>query len=481
MPAFVPIEIGSIVAKKYAIERILGEGGMGVVVAAQHTQLRQRVAIKFLLPSVVAHPEALARFVREARASVRIQSEHVARVLDVGELENGAPYIVMEYLEGSDLAAVLESTPPLTAGAVIEYVLQACEAVAEAHSLGIVHRDLKPANLFITRRPDGTPLVKVLDFGISKSLGGSDHALTKTTAFVGSPLYASPEQLLSSRSVDARTDIWALGVILYEACAGQPPFEGENVMEVASRVMKLDPVPLSGLRPDLPAELCAAIMCCLEKDVARRFATVGDLARALAPYAPHSLVSVDRISRILPRSEAPPPPGLGTAPAIRSQAPPPLTPTSTQAEWDQRVSRRAPSRVGPFALVIGALLVLATAGVALVTARRPPVAVRPEATSGSVASTTSVPASPPGPPLPEPSKPVASDLIATTAPSPSPSEAPSEGARSASLLTTGKPHASAPPPLVVSLPPASGPALQPVVPAPSATPPPRNPLDIKIK
>src|SRR5580692_8348771 len=169
MPAFTPIGIGSIIAKKYAIERVLGEGGMGVVVAAQHTQLRQRVAIKFLLPAIVAHPESVARFVREARASVRIQSEHVARVLDVGELDDGAPYIVMEYLEGTDLSSVLESTPRPSAETVIEYVLQACEAIAEAHSLGIVHRDLKPANMFVTRRPDGSPLVKVLDFGISKS------------------------------------------------------------------------------------------------------------------------------------------------------------------------------------------------------------------------------------------------------------------------------------------------------------------------
>ncbi len=489
MPSFVPIEIGSIIAKKYAIERIVGEGGMGVVVAAQHTQLRQRVAIKFLLPAIVAHPESLARFVREARASVRIQSEHVARVLDVGELENGSPYIVMEYLEGTDFAGILESATPPSVEAAIEYILQACEAVAEAHSLGIVHRDLKPANLFVTRRPDGSPLVKVLDFGISKSLDGSDHALTKTTSFVGSPMYASPEQLLSSRSVDTRTDIWSLGVILYEACGGQAPFTGVNVMEVASRVMKLDPRPLEEICVDLPVGLSAVIMRCLEKDVARRFATVGELARALGRYAPRAAVSVERISRLSPATDAPvsamadtvssvPPPA--SIPPRLTPAPAPLVPASTQAEWDQRVSRPtgrpASPRLVPFALGFGALLVIGSAGFVLARSRHPGAAAiaDPSASAGPEPNTQA--AAPPIVPAPE-GPAVASASEPAAAPSASASAAAPASAASA-RPSPAKPHASATASAVV---PKTQEAPRPPPPPPVASPPPRNPLDIQIK
>jgi len=328
------------------------------------------VAIKFLLPAMMAHADIVARFVREARAAVRIQSEHVARVIDVGELEGGAPFMVMEYLEGTDLADALASTARPSAVEALEYVLQACEAVAEAHSLGIVHRDLKPANLFVTRRADGSSLVKVLDFGISKSLDGSaDQQLTKTQAFVGSVMYSSPEQLLSSRSVDARTDIWALGVILYEACSGERPFTGDTVMECAARIMQVPPRALGELRPDLPAALCAAIMTCLEKDVARRYANVGDLSRALGPHAPRASSSVERISRLMPAlataatelSDAAP----VTAPAPVLATPPAAAPSaSTQAAWDQRSivvpqhSRRW-LLVIPVALLVGAGLAVA--------------------------------------------------------------------------------------------------------------------------
>ncbi len=217
-----PVE-GEILAGKYRIEKVLGEGGMGVVVAAQHIHLDDRVAIKFLLPGAKSNPEVLARFAREARAAVKIKSEHVARVSDVGTLENGTPYMVMEYLEGSDLAAWVHERGALSLEQATEFVLQACEAIAEAHTLGIVHRDLKPANLYVIRRPDGKLSVKVLDFGISKvtraAASGPDMSLTKTAAFMGSPLYMSPEQMESARNADVRSNVWALGVILYELVA----------------------------------------------------------------------------------------------------------------------------------------------------------------------------------------------------------------------------------------------------------------------
>mgnify|MGYP001062724726 FL=1 len=221
------VQPGDLLAGKYRIERVLGRGGMGVVVSAVHEALDERVALKFLLPEALANQEAVQRFLREARAAVKIRSEHVARVTDVGTLESGAPYMVMEYLDGVDLARYLESRGPLPVPEAVEYMLQACEALAEAHALGIVHRDLKPANLFRIERVDGTPSIKLLDFGISKVIA-HQVALTQTSSMLGSPLYMAPEQMTSSKHVDARADVWALGIILFELVTGEPPFQGDH-------------------------------------------------------------------------------------------------------------------------------------------------------------------------------------------------------------------------------------------------------------
>src|ERR1700722_2251218 len=196
------VEPGEGLAGKYRIERVLGAGGMGGVVAAHHIQLDQRVALKFLVPEALLNPESVARFAREARAAVKIKSEHVARVTDVGQLESGAPYMVMEYLDGSDLSTWLQERGRLPVDQAVDFILQACEALADAHALGIVHRDLKPANLFCIRRSDGQPSIKVLDFGISKvtdASGSASASVTRTAALMGSPLYMSPEQMLSSK------------------------------------------------------------------------------------------------------------------------------------------------------------------------------------------------------------------------------------------------------------------------------------------
>jgi serine/threonine-protein kinase len=223
---------GEVIATKYRVERVLGAGGMGVVVAAHHLQLETRVAIKFLLPGTLKDADAVARFAREARAAAKITNEHVARVFDVGALETGAPYIVMEFLDGVDLATRLRSQGPLDIEEAVEFLLQICEALAEAHALGIVHRDLKPANLFCFRRPDGLPWIKILDFGISKTLHtegfSAQAAFTQSAAIMGSPRYMSPEQMQSARNVDARSDIWALGIVLYELLAGRPPFKAKR-------------------------------------------------------------------------------------------------------------------------------------------------------------------------------------------------------------------------------------------------------------
>jgi hypothetical protein len=293
-PGIIPI--GAVLAGRYRVERVIGQGGMGVVVKAMHLQLNQPVAMKFLLPEVLGNQQVVQRFLREAQAAVRLKSEHVARVIDVGSLESGAPYMVLEYLEGADLSNFPRSQ--LSVGGVVDLVLQACEALAEAHSLGIVHRDIKPANFFLTRGSDGAPLLKVLDFGISKSpMAGSN--LTATQSVMGTPAYMSPEQMRSSRDVDHRTDIWALGVVLFELLQGVPPYGGDTF---SSMVIKVVNDPLPRMTVALPGDLDAVVYRCLEKDPARRFQNVAELAQALAKYAQsdtQAAISVQRTRSII--------------------------------------------------------------------------------------------------------------------------------------------------------------------------------------
>ena len=302
------IQVGEVVAHKYRIEGIIGEGAMGMVVSAMHVGLQQRVAIKFLLSNLAEKESSAERFRREALAAASIRGEHACRVLDVGTHDNGVPYIVMEHLDGQTLASEIEQRGPIPYQEAITYVLEACEALAEAHVLGIVHRDVKPANLFLADSVGGTRTVKVLDFGVAKSLAygtGGQAALTKTASFVGSPLYTSPEQLHSVKDLDARSDVWSLGVVLYELLTGRAPFMGESIAELIAAILYREPAPLRGQGLDLPSELAEVVSCALAKQREDRFASVGELADALAQFVPEEgALAAERVYRVLAATNA---------------------------------------------------------------------------------------------------------------------------------------------------------------------------------
>jgi serine/threonine protein kinase len=294
------IEPGTILVDKYRIEHVLAKGGMGIVARAHHLILDVPVAIKFLLPDMLEHEETVQRFLREAQAAAKLKSEHVSRIIDVGLLETGAPYLVMEYLAGIDLKDLLRRHGRLDPGFAVDLALQACEALAEAHALDIVHRDVKPSNLFLTQGSDGAPLLKLLDFGVSKAPGTMIKGITKSQAIIGTPAYMSPEQMASSKNVDARTDIWSLGAMLYELVSGRRPFRGDNFGQLVVTVTTHPLTPLDDI--DLPDGLAAVIARCLEKEAAHRFQTTAELAVALAPYAgTHSqaIRSTERTARVL--------------------------------------------------------------------------------------------------------------------------------------------------------------------------------------
>jgi serine/threonine-protein kinase len=296
-----PVAVGTVIAGKIRLERVLGKGAMGVVYAAHHLSLDKPVAVKLLMGDALSDV-VKARFFQEARAAAKIESEHIVRVFDVGELDTGAPYIVMEYLEGRDLDALVQRDGPLRPEVAAEYALQVCEALAAAHASGIVHRDLKPANLFLTRRVSGRPLIKVIDFGISRILSASNgkQNLTKTKHAPGSPMFMSPEHIERPREVDTRSDLWSLGVTIYYLLTGAYPFDAETVHQLIFMITSKQPAPLSAHRADLPEGLSAIVMRCLEKQPADRFADVAELASSLADFAPErARISVESAYRTL--------------------------------------------------------------------------------------------------------------------------------------------------------------------------------------
>ena len=448
-----PVAIGELVGGKYAIESIIGSGGMGVIAAARHVQLDQRVALKFLHAQVLSNDQAVARFLREARATVRLKSDHVARVFDVDTLPTGEPYAVMELLEGVDLASYAREAGRLRIAEAVEFVVQACEGIVEAHALGIVHRDLKPQNLFVTRRINGSPRIKVLDFGISKSIGGADMSLTDSAVILGSPLYMAPEQMKASRNVDVRSDIWSLGIILYELLTGSVPFDGESITELCLKVVTAAPRAPREVRGEIPDAVAAIVLRCLEKDPAHRFGSVAALAEALEPFSAGAERGLtDRTWRSLAE----------TADALDKKSFFPLTPppaASTHSTWDKLAEPPTRRRGFYRGLAIGLAVAGALGAAAFMTRSSPaPSAEAPRnqiatltgAGGASIVETVLVPAAGPASvppvaaPAPEKTTPVA-DLpedparkrpakVGRPKPEPKPSEVPAA------------PSAAAPPP-----------------------------------
>ena len=461
----VSFDIGSIVAGKYLIERVIGTGGLGVVVAAKHMQLEQTVAIKYLQPSALTRPNLVERFAREARLVAKIQSAHVARVHDVGKLDDGSPYMVMEYLEGKELGELLRGGP-LPIEEAIDYILQACDALAEAHALGIVHRDLKPANLFLARRSGGSTILKILDFGISKMPVKEENPsvarnqkLTNATDKFGTPEYMSPEQLKETASVDARSDIWSLGVVLHELLTGELPFTGESIPLLLAAVAMLAPKNIADVRIDVPPRLASIVRKCLEKDRDDRFRNVAELVQELGKLAsPGSKSRVDHITRIIQdsgQSVRPPTPSVKAEPVqvepvpvepvpvepvqvepvpvepvpvvpeMVAAPPPPSAPVE-----DDTTAAPAPGRRLVVRGAVVALVLVVLGGIAVAMARRTAPSATPQAAPLASAS----------PPVPSsvPSASASAELVA-----PPPSAAPS-GKPSASA--SDKPRAPARPP-----------------------------------
>ncbi len=284
------------VVDAWVVDKILGEGGMGCVARAYHGRLQTPVAIKFMNPQFMNFPGAVERFLNEGRASSRIKSDHVVPVTHAGETAGGIPYLVMECLDGLDLSDLLhrDGTPGLPVQRAVHFVLQVLRGLQAAHAVGIIHRDMKPSNCFVVNNDGEEDFVKILDFGISKVAQPGSASLTQTNSALGTPLYMSPEQAKSPRDVDGRSDLYSVGVILYELLTGHTPFNSESgeFTEILFKLFTADAPPVKSTRPDLPDELAAVVHKALAREVENRYATPLEMAEALEPFAAEQSRSV---------------------------------------------------------------------------------------------------------------------------------------------------------------------------------------------
>ena len=350
----------AVILGKYRLEREVGRGGMGVVFLATHVALEQPVAIKIVLPALAENPIAIQRVLREARCAAQITGDHVVRVMDVGQLTTGEPFIVMDYVEGEDLARVLSRSERLPLLVAVHWVIEACVAIADAHARGIIHRDLKPGNLFLARLADGRELIKVLDFGISKQLGpGTVNPVTRAGDVLGSPNYMAPEQIRTPLLVDARADLWALGAILLELLTGARAFPGDSITAVYTRVLEGEPNLPGPEDAGLPGEMLGILRRCLAKDPNDRFQTVHELVEVLAPFSPaRSQPALRAIARRLASSATGGAPAASTAHLTEIEAVPSRSRSCAAPAFQMRGLLAAGALLGS-ALALGAAVFVA--------------------------------------------------------------------------------------------------------------------------
>ncbi|WP_437878792.1 serine/threonine protein kinase [Sorangium sp. So ce513] len=483
--------IGEIIDGKYRIVRLLGQGGMGAVFEGENVRIRRRVAIKLLHASISSQAESVARFEREAQAAARIGSDHICEVLDLGVLPDGTRYMVMEYLEGETLGAKIQRHGRLGPETTVPIMVQVLEALGAAHAAGIIHRDLKPDNIFIVPSKAGlSNFVKVLDFGVSKfsQLAGAEMSMTRTGAVVGTPYYMSPEQARGSSPVDQRTDIYAMGVLLYQATTGQVPFDAATFNELLFKIV-LEAAPLpQQLVPDLDPEFSGIIQKAMAREPGARFQSCAEFKNALLAWAAArpslALLNTGRVS--FPRLSLPAQPETTTppvvlrgegswggqnGPAVPGLGHTPHTPQLTANSWGASSgvtgrSTRPPSKT-PVFIAIAATATLFGAGVAAWLAfGRSGTTSAATPDPSAVSATAPPPSSPPATQAPTPSAtPPSEPLVTASAPvadpapsaSAEPSAAPTASEAPVKPLAPQTPPTPTKPPAQVTKPPTTKP------------------------